>query len=78
MSLFYWSEETINYFKFISSYLTKEQTIRKIELFVEMDCIPAEEETEDMLVQDLINVIYKQKVTNKTILLLDNINVNNK
>ena len=78
MSLFHWSEETINYFKFISSYLTKEQTIRKIELFVEMDCIPAEEETEDMLVQDLINVIYKQKVTNKTILLLDNINVNNK
>jgi len=59
MSLFYWSEETINYFKFISSYLTKEQTIRKIELFVEMDCIPAEEETEDMLVQDLVNVIYK-------------------
>ncbi len=78
MSLFHWSEETINYFKFISSYLTKEQTIRKIELFVEMDCIPAEEETEDMLVQDLVNVIYKQKVTNKTILLLDNINVNNK
>ena len=78
MSLFYWSEETINYFKFISSYLSKKQTIRKIELFVEMDCIPAEEETEDMLVQDLINVIYKQKVTNKTILLLDNINVNNK
>lgn len=59
MSLFYWSEETINYFKFISSYLSKKQTIRKIELFVEMDCIPAEEETEDMLVQDLINVIYK-------------------
>ncbi len=57
MSLFYWSEETINYFKFISSYLTKEQTIRKIELFVEMDCIPTEEETEDMLVQDLVNVI---------------------
>ena len=78
MSLFHWSEETINYFKFISSYLTKEQTIRKIELFVELDCIPAEEETEDMLVQDLVNVIYKQKVTNKTILLLDNINVNNK
>ena len=78
MSLFHWSEETINYFKFISSYLTKEQTIRKIELFVEMDCIPAEEETEDMLVQDLVNVIYKYKVTNKTILLLDNINVNNK
>ena len=59
MSLFHWSEETISHFKFISSYLSKKQTIRKIELFVEMDCIPAEEETEEMLVQDLINVIYK-------------------
>jgi hypothetical protein len=59
MSLFHWSEETINYFKFISSYLSKEQTIRKIELFVEMDCIPMEEETEDMLIQDLTNIIFK-------------------
>ena len=59
MSLFHWSEETINYFKFISSYLTKEQTIRKIELFVEMDCVPMEEETEEMLSKDLISVIYK-------------------
>ncbi len=60
MSLFHWSEETINYFKFISSYLTKEQTIRKIELFVEMDCIPMEEETEEMLSKDLTNLIYKK------------------
>lgn len=59
-SLFHWSEETINYFKFISSYLSKEQTIRKIELFVEMDCIPMEEETEDMLIQDLTNIIFKE------------------
>ncbi len=60
MSLFHWSEETINYFKFISCYLTKEQTIRKIELFVEMDCIPMEEETEEMLSKDLTNLIYKK------------------
>ena len=60
MSLFHWSEETINYFKFISSYLTKEQTIRKIELFVEMDCVPMEEETEEMLSRDLTNLIYKK------------------
>ena len=60
MSLFHWSEETINYFKFISSYLTKEQTIRKIELFVEMDCVPMEEETEEMLSKDLTNLIYKK------------------
>ena len=58
-SLFHWSEETINYFKFISSYLTKEQTIQKIELFVEMDCVPQGDESEEDLIQDLTNIIFK-------------------
>ena len=53
-----WNEETINYFKFISSYLNKEKTIQKIELFVEMDCIPEDDESEEDLVKDLINKIY--------------------
>lgn len=56
---YYWDEETINYFKFISSYLTKEQTIRKIELFVEVDCIPQGNESEEDLVEDLTNIIFK-------------------
>ncbi len=59
MSLFNWSEETINYFKFISSYLTKKQTIKKIELFVEMDCIPEGDESEEDLIKDLTNIIFK-------------------
>ncbi len=59
MSLFNWSEETINYFKFISSYLTKKQTINKIELFVEMDCIPEGDESEEDLIKDLTNIIFK-------------------
>ena len=59
MSLFYWSEETISHFRFISSYLTKEQTIDKIEQFILIDCVPLGGETEEMLKQDLIKVIYK-------------------
>ena len=59
MSLFYWSEETIDYFGFISSYLTKEQTIKKIELFVETDCIPQGDESEEDLIKDLTNIIFK-------------------
>jgi hypothetical protein len=55
-----WSEETINYFKFISSYLTKEKTIEKIELFVEVDCIPPGELSEEDLVEDLTNIIFKE------------------
>lgn len=54
-----WNEETINYFKFISSYLTKEQTIKKIELFVEIDCIPQGDESEEDLIEDLTNIIFK-------------------
>lgn len=56
---FNWNEETINYFKFISSYLTKEQTINKIELFVETDCIPEGDESEEDLTKDLTNIIFK-------------------
>ncbi len=59
MSKFHWNEETINYFNFISSYLTKEQTIEKIELFVEVDCTPQGYESEEDLVIDLIEQIYK-------------------
>lgn len=54
-----WDEETINYFKFISSYLSKEKTIQKIELFVEVDCIPEGDYSEEDLVKDLTNIIFK-------------------
>ncbi len=59
MSLFYWSEETISHFEFISSYLSKEQTIDKIKQFVVVDCTLQDEETEEMLIEDLTNVIYR-------------------
>ena len=54
-----WDEETINYFKFISCYLSKEKTIQKIELFVEMDCIPEGNDSEEDLIKDLTNIIFK-------------------
>jgi hypothetical protein len=43
----------------MSSYLSKEQTIDKIKQFVVVDCVPAEEETEEMLIEDLTNIIYR-------------------
>ena len=55
-----WNEETINYFKFISSYLSKEKTIEKIELFVEVECIPEGDLSEEDLVEDLTNLIFKK------------------
>ena len=49
----------------MSSYLSKERTIYKIKQFVVVDCVPTEEETEEMLIEDLINVIYKQYEADK-------------
>ena len=59
MSLFHWSEETISHFEFMSSYLSKEQTIDKIKQFVVVDCTLQDEETEEMLIEDLTNIIYR-------------------
>jgi hypothetical protein len=43
----------------MSSYLSKEQTIDKIKQFVVVDCTLQDEETEEMLIEDLTNVIYR-------------------
>ena len=55
---YYWNQETINHFKFISSYLTKKQTMEKIELFIEVDCIIQEDESEKDLALDLMKQIF--------------------
>jgi hypothetical protein len=53
----YWNTETINYFNFVSSYLTKKELLNKITEFVQIDCIPAEHQTEKDLINDLFNKI---------------------
>ena len=55
---YYWNQETINHFKFISSYLTKKQTMEKIELFIDADCIIQEDESEEDLALDLMKQIF--------------------
>jgi len=57
---FYWSENTLNAFKFESCYQTKDETIRKITLFVENECSIEEDEEEEDLIQDLINQVFLQ------------------
>jgi hypothetical protein len=58
LAQFHWSENTIQHFRFVSSYLTKEQTIEKIVNFIEFDCTPVGNETESDLINDLIKQIY--------------------
>lgn len=55
---FHWSEETLNYFEFQSSYDSRDKVLQDITLFVENDCTLENNETEDELINDLINQIY--------------------
>jgi len=57
---FYWNEDTLNHFKFNSSYQNEKQTIKEITLFVENECSLEDNETEEMLINDLINQVYNK------------------
>ncbi len=56
---FYWNEDTIHHFYFMSSYLNKEQVREAVTNFVEADCDLEENETEEDLITDLIRQIYE-------------------
>lgn len=55
---FHWSEETLKHFEFQSSYDSRDKVLQDITLFVENDCTLENNETEDELINDLINQIY--------------------
>jgi len=55
---FYWSEDTLNHFEFQSSYDSRDKVLQDITLFVEYDCTLEDGETEDELINDLMNQIY--------------------
>ena len=54
----HWSEDTLNHFEFQSSYDSRDKVLQDITLFVENDCTLEDNETEDELINDLINQIY--------------------
>jgi len=55
---FHWSEDTLNHFEFQSSYDSRDKVLQDITLFVENECTLEDNETEDELINDLINQIY--------------------
>ena len=55
MKNYYWNEDTINHFKFISNYANKNEVIKQVTEFVEIDCTLENGETEEELIKDLIN-----------------------
>jgi len=54
---FYWDEDTLNAFKFEANYMTKEELLKSVTEFVEIDCHLEDGETEEMLVEDLMKQI---------------------
>jgi hypothetical protein len=59
MSKFKWNKETIQHFRFQSNYINEKQMRESVKDFVECDCVPEENETEEDLVNDLMEKIYK-------------------
>ena len=58
MSKFNWNKETIQHFRFQSNYLNEKQMRESVVDFVECDCTPENQETEEDLVKDLMEQIY--------------------
>ena len=56
-SKFYWNEETIDHFKFMSSYISESEVKQEIKDFVEINCTIEGDETEEELANDLFSVI---------------------
>ncbi len=59
MKKFYWNEDTINHFIFISNYGTVNEVHNMVKEFVDLNCSLEDGETEEELVTDLMNKIYE-------------------
>lgn len=59
--LFYWDKDTINHFRFQSSFDCKDKVISDATSFVENCCDIEPGETEEMLIEDLTNQVYTQE-----------------
>jgi hypothetical protein len=57
---FYWDSDTLDYFAEQSIKKTKTEVLSNVKEFVKLDCSLEEGETEEMLVEDLINKIYNK------------------
>jgi len=57
---FHWNLETLEHFKFQSNYQNENETIKEITLFVENECSLENNETEEMLINDLVKQVYNK------------------
>lgn len=55
---YYWNKDTVDHFKFTSAYISKDEVLKEVQEFVEIDCTFENGDTERYLVNDLMNKIY--------------------
>jgi len=55
---YFWNEDTVDHFKFNSNYETKENIVKEIEEFVEINCQLEENDVEQDLIDDLVKQVY--------------------
>lgn len=60
---FYWNEDTLEAFKFEAKYQSYADVKEDVEFFVYSDCHLEDGETEEMLIEDLMNQIYNTNTT---------------
>lgn len=56
---FEWNGDTITHFALQSAYDSKAKVLEDVTLFVENECVIEDGESEEMLVEDLMNAIYE-------------------
>ena len=55
---YYWNEDTVDHFKFMSNYSSRDEVVDAIIEFVDIDCSIEENESEEDLAMDLITKVY--------------------
>ncbi len=58
MKNYHWNEDTLRHFQFISNYTSRNEILKQVVEFVEIDCQLEEGDTEKDLVENLMNKIY--------------------
>jgi hypothetical protein len=56
-----WNEDTLDHFKFIANYDTKEKVLYEITEFVEIDCQLEDNEVYQDLIDDLVAQVYAER-----------------
>ena len=55
---YYWNEDTVDHFKFMSNYSRKSEVIDAIKEFVDINCTIEDDESEEDLYNDLILKVF--------------------